>query len=97
MIPAAWKRASVVPIFKSGIASQITNYRPILLLLQIVKTFEKLIHTRLYNYVEFNGILAPEQGGFLPKLGTNDTIGKFWGDTYTFVNGGDQLYAFFFI
>lgn len=33
-----------------------------------------------------NDIIVAEQGGLLPSLGTNDTIGKFLGDIYNYIN-----------
>lgn len=65
-IPIFWKTATVVPIFKEGCKTDIANYRPISLLPQIVKLFEKIIHSRMMNYLSNNDILCPEQGGFLP-------------------------------
>lgn len=43
-IPTDWKTVTIVPLFKVGNAKLISNYRPISLLPQIVKLFEKLIH-----------------------------------------------------
>lgn len=96
LIPQFWKSAAVIPIHKSGIPTLITNYRPISLLPQIVKTFEKIIHERLYSFANLNGIITKEQGGFLPKLGTNDTIGKLLGDVYTNINRGEPTLCIFF-
>lgn len=61
--PEAWKRDTVVPIFKSGIKYNVTNYQPISLLPQFVKSFEKLIHTLLMDHIEENNIMNPGQGG----------------------------------
>lgn len=96
LIPPFWKRASVVPIFKSGIPSQITNFRSISLLPRIVKTFEKIIHERKYTFAQVNGLITEEQGGFLPKSGTNDTVGKFLGDIYNNINQGAPTLCIFF-
>lgn len=63
--PLTWKQATIVPIHKNGIKTNITNYRPISLLPQIVKTLEKLIHTRLLTFIEDNDLMNPDQGGFL--------------------------------
>jgi hypothetical protein len=41
-----------------------TNYRPISLLIACSKILETIIFNRLYQYVQTNDILAPEQFGF---------------------------------
>lgn len=77
MIPIEWKTGTIVPLFKEGNANLISNYRPIGLLPQIVKVFEKLIHKRMFYYLFENQLIADEQGGFPPKNGIHDIIGKF--------------------
>ena len=44
------KVAEVIPIFKKGQKGKTTNYRPISLLSQFNKIFEKLLHSRTYDY-----------------------------------------------
>ena len=46
--PDLLKIAEVVPIFKKGERNKMTNYRPISLLSQFIKIFEKLLYTRIY-------------------------------------------------
>lgn len=62
-IPNSWKLASVTPIFKEGNNAKICFYRPISLLPLPVKLFEKLIHKRMYDFIEANNLLFNEQGG----------------------------------
>ena len=47
--PDLLKIAEVVLIFKKGERNKMTNYRPISLLLQFNKVFEKLLYTRIYR------------------------------------------------
>lgn len=65
-IPSSWKSATVVPIFKGGDKSCISNYRPISLLPVIVKILEKTLHYRLYTYLNANNFFTESQGGFRP-------------------------------
>ena len=58
------KIAKVIPIFKKGDASKNSNYRPISLLSIFSKIFEKLMHQRLYNFLEVHEILFQMQFGF---------------------------------
>ena len=46
-IPADWKVANVVPIFKSGKNNLADNYRSISLTSVVVKTLERLIHKQI--------------------------------------------------
>ena len=62
-IPAAWKISNIVPIPKSGLLKEVTNYRPISLLGIVSKVFERCIDNRLIDHV-FNH-LHYLQFGFL--------------------------------
>ena len=62
--PCELKKAKVTPIFKSGAADLVSNYRPISVLPSLSKVYEKAMHNRLYNYVCSNNILIPNQYGF---------------------------------
>lgn len=73
--PARWKRATVIFIPKPGKDLKFPqNYRPISLLSSIGKIVERLIHTRLSEYVNLNNILPDEQFGFRPKHSTTDQL-----------------------
>ena len=45
------KSAEVVPIHKTEAKSDISNYRPISLISNIAKIFEKIMYNRLYSYL----------------------------------------------
>ena len=53
-----------MPGYKGGDKNECNNYRPIALLSNISKITEKLIHDRLYFYLERNNILYYHQYGF---------------------------------
>ena len=44
--PGILKTAEVIPIYKSGKKNDMDNYRPISLISNIAKMFEKIIHER---------------------------------------------------
>lgn len=50
-IPDTWKCASIIPIHMAGSISDISNYRLIYLIPQIVKKLEKLIHERFLTFL----------------------------------------------
>ena len=64
IFPNRLKLANIFPIHKSGDKDNCNNYRPIALLSNISKIIEKLVHTRLYFYLEKNSILYKHQYGF---------------------------------
>ena len=64
------KFAEIKPLFKKGKITEVSNYRPISLLLSFSKIIEKIIHTRLYKYLTGNNLLAEEQFGFREKANT---------------------------
>jgi len=64
LVPQQFKIAKVIPLFKSGDRSLPDNYRPISLLSCFSKIFEKVVCTRLTNFLEINNILTPDQYGF---------------------------------
>jgi hypothetical protein len=74
VVPKSMKLAKVIPIFKSGEMSQISNYRPISLLPTFSKVLEKIVYTRLYKYFTKYDILIPAQYGFRDSLSTDLAI-----------------------
>ena len=62
--PNAIKIAKVIPIHKKDSTQDVNNYRPISLLSTFSKILEKLMHKRLYNFLEIHGILYESQFGF---------------------------------
>ena len=50
--PNSLKLAKVIPIFKAGSKLEVNNYRPISLLPTLSKIIEKLIHIRLFSFLE---------------------------------------------
>ena len=75
--PESWKSAKVVPIYKSGDATQITNYRPISLLLSFSKLLEKAVAHQITNYLEKHQLLYEHQYGFRKGHECKDAILSF--------------------
>ena len=74
VFPSSLKIAKVIPIYKKGDHDQLNNYRPISLLTNLSKVFEKVIHNRLYKYFDTSNLFDPLQFGFRPKHSTIDAI-----------------------
>lgn len=61
--PTLWKTSYVIPVFKAGDKSTVTNYRPISLLCHFNKIQEKIIHKTIFSAIE--KLLITQQHGFI--------------------------------
>ena len=66
--------AKVIPIFKKGDPTSVNNYRPISILSPINKIFEKIIYSRLINFVDKNQLLYKYQYGFRKNHSTEHAL-----------------------
>ena len=62
--PNLLKLANVCPIFKKKNKTLCENYRPISLLSNLSKLFERAMHNRIYNFLEVTDVLYDLQFGF---------------------------------
>ena len=65
--PNLMKLAKIIPIFKAGSRLDVNNYRPISLLPIFSKLIEKLMHKRLYSFLDLNNVIYKSQFGFQKK------------------------------
>ena len=73
--PDKLKIAKVIPIFKNkGDQLILSNYRPISLLSNINKIFEKLVYSRLYSFLSLHNCIYELQFGFRAKHSTNHAL-----------------------
>ena len=73
-IPEEWLGANISPIYKSGKRTQPNNYRMISLMSVVAKVYESVITDRLTAWLEQNGKIDEEQGGFRAKRGCVDQM-----------------------
>ena len=71
--PDSLKIARVKPIFKGGNKNESTLYRPISILSQINRIFEKLLRDRLYDFINKDKLYR-KQFGFRPKNSTEHPV-----------------------
>ena len=70
VFPDHMKLAMITPIFKVGSKLDVSNYRPVSVLLTISKVLEKLMLARLTKYLNKNKIIYEHQFGFQKKRST---------------------------
>ena len=73
-IPALWKEAIIIPIYKKGKDTNTENYRGISLLNSTYKLFTGCIQARLKNWLDSNKLIPEEQAGFRTGYSTMDNI-----------------------
>ena len=72
--PDFLKLANVIPIFKKNDKNICSNYRPISLLSNIGKIYERVFHTQLYNFFDDNNLFYQQQFGFRKKHSTEHAL-----------------------
>lgn len=68
------KQTIITPVYKGGDRNDVNNYRPISVLPVVSKILEKLLNSRLINYLTSFNILAPNQFGFRKGVSTEDAV-----------------------
>ena len=74
-LPLEWKQANITPIFKKGLRTQATNYRPVSLTSQIVKILESIVKDSINKFVANNQMLTPHQHEFCKE---NHVLQIYW-------------------
>ena len=72
--PEKLELARITPVFKKGSRFDKDNYRPISVLSNVSKLFEKAMYHRLYSYLEELKILYPLHFGFREKCSTTHAL-----------------------
>lgn len=72
IFPSVLKTSKVIPLYKKGCKSEICNYRPITLSSVISKVFEKLIYSRMNNFINNYDLFYKSQYGF--RVGHSTTF-----------------------
>ena len=72
--PEKLKIAKVIPIYKKGSKMSTSNYRPISLLSNINKIFEKIVFDRVYAFIEKNKMIYTHQYGFRKSHSTTHAL-----------------------
>jgi len=69
--PTSFKTARLVALYKSGDRKLAGNYRPVAILSNLSKIFEKIIYNRIFIFLQNLNFFNDKQFGFLPKSNTS--------------------------
>ena len=72
--PSKLKIAKVIPVYKEDDNTEPSNYRPISLLSIFNRLFEKVMYSRLMDFIEKNNILSDSQYGFRKRHSTHHAV-----------------------
>ncbi|KAJ8715418.1 hypothetical protein PYW07_009900 [Mythimna separata] len=86
IFPDQLKIAKITPVHKKGSKKDPSNYRPISLLPNLSKIFEKLIKNRLFRHFNLNRVINRRQFGYMNNVGTLDAIDTLINDVVTKLN-----------
>ena len=62
--PDSWKKANVTPVFKKGDKQNKNNYRPISILPNIGKVFERVVYQEVYSFFKIHNLLTWRNSGY---------------------------------
>lgn len=94
--PKILKKSIVVPIYKKGDVNEITNYRPISLLSVFSKVFEKIVLTRIMDYLDKFKLLNSAQHGFRTGRSTQTAALSFVESVYECLDSNFCVAGLFF-
>ena len=96
VFPSALKVAKVVAVYKNkGSPLLCSNYRPISLLSNIDKIYEKILYNRLHSFLTKHNILFPQQFGFRKSHSTSHAVLSISQKIYDALESGKFAYAVF--
>jgi hypothetical protein len=71
VFPNCMKIAKVLPLFKSGEKTKVSNFRPIPILPVFSKLLERLMYNRILSFIDKHNLLYSNQFGFRTKHSTS--------------------------
>jgi len=94
-LPTQFKTSVVTPIHKAGDREDISNYRPISIISNLAKIFEKCLKVRLVQFLDSNKLLSENQFGFRQGLSTSHAVYELVSRIMCHLNNGDKCIALF--
>ena len=93
--PKLMKTAIVIPLHKGQSIHELGNFRPISLLLTISKLLEKVMYTRIYNFLNDTHQIYESQYGFRAKHSCEHAIGELLSEITKNMESGKQTVSAF--
>jgi hypothetical protein len=93
--PDCMKVAKVIPLYKSGDAMHISNYRPVSILPLFSKVLERLMYSRLLSFINRHKILYKYQFGFRENHSTNMALIILIDKIASAIDKGEQVLGVF--
>ena len=93
IIPNEWKMHKIIPVYKSNDKTSVKNYRPISLLCNVSKVFERLIYDKVISTVTKS--ITPRQFGFQKGTSTLHQLLLFFHQLITSKDEIDVIYVDF--
>ena len=97
VVPDKMKIAKVIPIYKKGVKSSAGNYRPISLLNLLNKLLEKIIHKRVYGFLNRQHFFYKYQFGFRHNHSTSLALLEVMDMCYKNLDVDSNIVAIFLI
>jgi hypothetical protein len=95
IFPDILKYSQITPIYKKGSPLNKSNFRPICLLSNLSKIFEKCIYVRLVKYLTKFSIISVNQFGFQKGKSTTDAILSLTEYIYDALNSKKHIISIF--
>ena len=95
IFPDRWKIATIIPLYKGGDKTEVSNYRPVSLLPLPGKLIEKIAHAKITSFLDGQGIISDRQGGFRKGFSTSQSIADLTDKLFSSVNKGEVSLAVF--
>ena len=95
IFPHSWKLSTIVPLPKVSHPKSASDMRPVALTPLPGKLMEKLICSRLQEWLRSNNILSETQHGFRKNKSTVSAIAQLLNDIYTYINQRLNPYILF--
>ena len=95
VFPEAWKKATVIPLFKGGDRSDVGNFSPVSLLPLPGKLIAKIVHNKISVFFNALNVLSDCQSGFRKGYSMVSCVADFTDAIFTGMNEGEVTMAVF--
>ena len=93
--PSEFKKSVIIPLHKGGSKMNLTNYRPISLIDNYGKIFEKILKKRITNFLEKYKVLSSQQYGFREGKSTEGALEELTETVYSALDRGEKCLSVF--